>query len=965
MSLHVGASLLAAISYAGLLMLVLRHGLRENRPSQVFSFYLFDMVLIQIGLLMISLADSAPSAFFWYIFLIPVGAGQSIIYFFFTGTLLGLRQSRRLVQLSTMIWLLTVVFSLALSRRAIYIDIYRDEATGLFVPEFGPLLPILAVPIMLFWGLAAFNLIRGYREVQSLHQRARVQYLLMGVFVVWMGMTANAFPALRPYPVDVVANVIAAFLITYVILRYQLLDINVVVRKGLLYSVPTIILGAGYFLIIYFTTRLFHGLAGPQIFLLSLVVAIVAAIVAQPLRDRVQRGIDRAFFRERYDGSVMVQRLSHTATSLLDLERLTAMILDDVTETMRIQWAALLLKQQGNGDLSLTAQRGLNVGSDLRLEEGHPIVHWLSSHEGILTTGELDTALHGQAPESQKLAELRKSGAELLVPLRARSELIGVLAIGPKLSQQGYTQDDELILTTLANQTAVAIQNARLLELTREQVRQVQQIIDTVPEGVLLLDAERRVVLANPVAQGHLVALTSASAGGVPTHLGDRALAELLTSPPEGLWHEVSADGQQFEVIARPLEIGPTPEGWVMVVRNVTQEREIEQRIRQQERLAAVGQLAAGIAHDFNNIMATIVLYAQMLSRVPSLSNRDRERLAMIDRQAKHATNLIQQILDFSRRAVLERHPLDLASLLQEQVRLLERTLPENIKIELGYRPGEYPVNADPTRVQQAMMNLALNARDAMPDGGELHFELEWVRIEDRQDTPLPDMEAGEWVQVTVSDTGAGIPPDALPHVFDPFFTTKAPGKGTGLGLAQVYGIVTQHKGHIDVESQEGQGTTFTIYLPTLPVRPAEAPALEMVDLIEGQGETVLVVEDNAFTRRALVESLELLNYQVREAGSGQEALEILERSDNEAEQVMLVLSDVVMPRMGGIALLKSMRERGLKVHVVLLTGHPLEKELEHLRADGTISLLVDWLLKPVTLERLAEVVARGIKRAI
>jgi CheY-like chemotaxis protein len=229
-------------------------------------------------------------------------------------------------------------------------------------------------------------------------------------------------------------------------------------------------------------------------------------------------------------------------------------------------------------------------------------------------------------------------------------------------------------------------------------------------------------------------------------------------------------------------------------------------------------------------------------------------------------------------------------------------------------------------------------------------------------------MEAGDWVRMTVSDTGAGIPPDVLPHVFDPFFTTKAPGKGTGLGLAQVYGIVTQHEGRIDVESQEGQGTTFTIYLPALPVRPTEAPALEMVDLIEGQGETILVVEDNAFTRRALVESLELLNYRVVEAESGQEALEILERFDSEAdrdaEQVALVLSDVVMPRMGGIALLQSMRERGLGVRVVLLTGHPLEKELENLRTDGSASLLADWLLKPVTLEQLAEVVARGIKQA-
>ncbi len=552
-----------------------------------------------------------------------------------------------------------------------------------------------------------------------------------------------------------------------------------------------------------------------------------------------------------------------------------------------------------------------------------------------------------------------------------------------------------------------------LMEQIQEQAQQVRQIISTVPEGVLLMDtdtpgaadvdrgrsplqrrhsdgapsppqrrhsdgapsgrrsgstpaASGRVLLANPAAEDYLGILSGAAVGDTLTHLGDRPLAELLTSPPQGLWHEVAAQNCRFEVIARSIETGPRPGTWVLVLRDVTRERVIEQRSRQQERLATVGQLAAGIAHDFNNIMATIVLYAQMSARDKQLPARHRERMATINQQAKHATRLIQQILDFSRRSVLEQQPLDLSPLLKEQVKLLERTLPENIRIRLAYGTDEYTINADPTSIQQVMMNLALNARDAMPQGGDLRIGLNRIHVEGPKSAPLPELAAncpnstGEWVQLTVSDTGTGIPPDVRPHIFDPFFTTKAPGAGTGLGLAQVYGIVAQHEGHIHVESQvaahsdEDGGTTFTIYMPALPVHPTEPLPHELPPLPSGQGETILVVEDNASTRRALVDSLELLNYRVVEATNGQEALAIIEQGGDE---IALVLSDVVMPIMGGIALLHALRERGAEVGVVMLTGHPMEKEMDSLRACG----MIDWAPKPPSLERLAEVVADGL----
>jgi two-component system cell cycle sensor histidine kinase/response regulator CckA len=371
------------------------------------------------------------------------------------------------------------------------------------------------------------------------------------------------------------------------------------------------------------------------------------------------------------------------------------------------------------------------------------------------------------------------------------------------------------------------LERERLLAQIREQAQRTRHILDTVPEGVLLLDADEQIMLVNPVAERELVALSDARTGDTLTRLGDRPLAELLTSPPRGLWHEVAADDRSFQVIARPLENGPIPTGWVLVIRDVTQQRQIEQRVQQQERLAAVGQLAAGIAHDFNNIMAAIVLYAQMTTRMEGLPTVVWERMETIDQQARYATKLIQQILDFSRQAVLERRPLDLIPLLKEHVKLLKRTLPESIEVRLDYEPDEYAtpftVNADPTRMQQMVTNLALNARDAMPLGGQLCIGLERITVRLKESPLLPEMEPGDWVRLTMSDSGTGIPPDVLPHIFEPFFTTRAP-LGSGLGLAQVHGIVGQHGGRIDVDTQVGRGTTFTIYLPLYSSKPSSVP---------------------------------------------------------------------------------------------------------------------------------------------
>jgi two-component system cell cycle sensor histidine kinase/response regulator CckA len=386
----------------------------------------------------------------------------------------------------------------------------------------------------------------------------------------------------------------------------------------------------------------------------------------------------------------------------------------------------------------------------------------------------------------------------------------------------------------------------------------------------------------------------------------------------------------------------------------LAQLEKMQQQVVQQERLAAVGQLAAGIAHEFNNIMASIILGSDVMLSASVLQPQDRERLVTIRRQGRRAANLTQQILDFGRRAVLRRQDLDLLPFMERLKSLLQNTLSESINIHLSCEAEEGTlVDVDPARLQQAIMNLALNAQEAMPKGGDLDLTVTRLCLEPGEPPPKPGLQPGEWVRLTVTDTGSGIPPDVLPHIFEPFFTTKAP-FGSGLGLSQTYGIVKQHEGHIDVRSKVNEGTTFVIYLPALPVSRPHALALETTRIPRGNGETILVVEDGPYIRKAIADSLDMLNYRALAAGSGREALALLEQHGDE---IALVLSELVMPLTEDITLCQALKERYPVIGILILTNYPPEAGGEDLVSAN----VVGWVQKPVSLERLAQTVARAL----
>lgn len=512
----------------------------------------------------------------------------------------------------------------------------------------------------------------------------------------------------------------------------------------------------------------------------------------------------------------------------------------------------------------------------------------------------------------------------------------------------------------------------RLVDLRRAEaaLRESQQLLEktfiSLRDAVFIVDDEGSILGCNPAALEIFGCDRHEMLGRsiVSLHADEAARAEFQERLPAAMEEKGflflpesrmrRKSGEEFfadlTVTPREDEQGERV-GWVSVVRDVTERKRLERQVRQQEQLAAIGQLAGGIAHDFNNLLTSIILYAQVLLGKPHLPPDMAPSLETILDESRRAAQLVRQVLDYSRRSMMEIVTVDLASLVDEAVAILQRTLPESIHLRLDIGRDRYVVRVDPTRIHQVVMNLATNARDAMPGGGELTIGLSCVQVRSGEKPPVEDMEAGEWICLTVSDTGAGMTDEVRAHLFEPFFTTKPVGEGTGLGLAQVHGIVKQHGGHIGVETEVVQGTTFRVYLPVYEGEVEEV--VEEAVAPVGKGETLLLVEDEEKVQQAGREILESLGYRVLAAANGAEALEVYRAEGG----VDLVVTDLVMPEMGGKELMQELRRENPRQKGLAITGYPLTEGVEELKREG----IVDIVQKPFDVDTLAQVVRRAL----
>ncbi|MGA9351587.1 MAG: GAF domain-containing protein [Anaerolineae bacterium] len=469
-------SLVGLICYLALVVIAFRRGAKP-RVNQLFVIYLMAMAFWQIAALMVSISPDANTALFWYRLMAAGASVHLIVYFFFVRAFLGIKGQQGLVYIGYVACAITLMLSMS-GGSYIIESVYWDESTGLYVPTFGISVFALALCGYFFLGQGIFNLFRRYKRAESDLERDRFKYLLLGIGMVILGTFANFIPPLKPYPVDITANIINAIFIAYAIFRYRLLDITIVIRKGLLYSIPTAIIGILYFIIIFLAVQVFHTFVGYQIFILALLVAAITAVVAQPLRDRAQLWIDRLFFREKYDAYLMLQKLSREVTSVIHLEELLNMIFEELMARMHIARIGVFLKEEV-GDFRLVVQRGLDEDlAHLSLRKNHPVVNWLVREEDVLTRYEIGVHPHFKALWGRESEDLERMGSELFIPLKAKGELVGILAVGPKLSEEAYSQDDQLALATLADQAAIAIENARLYSVERRRAKESSILLD-------------------------------------------------------------------------------------------------------------------------------------------------------------------------------------------------------------------------------------------------------------------------------------------------------------------------------------------------------------------------------------------------------------------------------------------------------------------------------------------------------
>ena len=516
-------------------------------------------------------------------------------------------------------------------------------------------------------------------------------------------------------------------------------------------------------------------------------------------------------------------------------------------------------------------------------------------------------------------------------------------------------------------------------QLSQNRQLELEHIYSSTPVGLAFLDENLRYLRVNQ---------TLAEFNGVPApdHIGKHISAVLPPSVVDALMPllqrvlttrtpvtDVELEGavgpdisarRNVKLSFYPVQIGER-RGVHAVIEDVTAEKRTQQELKSLEqqlqhavKMEAIGRLAGGVAHDFNNLLMVISSYTELLLQQLENDPDVARKLNAIAGATQRAAKLTRQLLAFSRKQTLQAQIVEIDPLVASSEQLLRRVLREDIDLILELDSGKAKVKIDPAQFEQVVMNLALNSRDAMPQKGQLVIHTGRCRYEEDSQRQLFSLPAGEYVEISITDSGTGISPEVQSRIFDPFFTTKDPGQGTGLGLAMVYGVVKQSCGFVEVSSEVGQGTTFRIWLPALAEPSEQAAKQSRVSSMVGA--TILLVEDEAILRQAISESLSALGYRVLEASDGKHALEIVQ---NEAGAIDLLLSDAVMPRMAGTELIQQVQERYPAMKAILMSGythaHPVG--IPHGASDPDVV----FLQKPFAHAELAKIVRKLLSSSL
>jgi len=530
-----------------------------------------------------------------------------------------------------------------------------------------------------------------------------------------------------------------------------------------------------------------------------------------------------------------------------------------------------------------------------------------------------------------------------------------------KAGATDYILKDRLV--RLGPAVLEALERAQEREALRRHERLLYQIIDANPSLIFVKNWDGRFVLVNQATAetygttvegllGKTDADFNANADEVAHSLRDDR--EVMSSgqpkfiAEEPVTNPHTSETRWFQTIKIPLHMpGDETPTLLGIATEITDRKQLEEQLLQSQKMEAVGQLAGGIAHDFNNILTAIVGYTDLLTAELGANSRQLEDLEEIRKAARRAAALTRQLLSFSRKQVLEPRIVDVNGVVMNLDKMLRSLISENIALKIQLADDLDAARVDPNQLEQVIMNLAINARDAMPDGGTLTIETANATLDENYAATHVSVIPGDYVMLAVTDTGCGMSEATQTRIFEPFFTTKPAGRGTGLGLSTVYGIVKQSAGNIWLYSEPDKGTTFKIYLPALDALPEEIGKTAPIEAARQGSGTVLLVEDDEQLRRLTHRALATQGYVVLEADRGRLALDIARRHNGPID---LLLTDLVMPDINGRKLADALRAARPGLRVLFMSGYPDSAIVNH----GMLEAGVAYLAKPFTTDAVA-----------
>ncbi len=565
----------------------------------------------------------------------------------------------------------------------------------------------------------------------------------------------------------------------------------------------------------------------------------------------------------------------------------------------------LLLVEDNPGDADLARERLTSV-PDYAFEITQ-VTHLRDAIKALETSSVDAVILDLNLPDSQgleTLKRLRKIHKEMAIIVLSGANDEALRRDVLREGAQEFMSKNESASHLVARSFLYALERHRF----QEQHKQIERLVSANPDAVIVVDDENIVRFANSAALA----------------LFGKREADFVDAPLPYRIHEGAVSEIAFERAGgkRTAEMRAAPFEWnrkqalLASIRDTTEQKQLAEQFLQSQKMEAIGLLAGGVAHDFNNLLTVIINCATFLSDAMPEDDPRRRDVTQILGASDRAEGLVSQLLALTRKKSTQPRIVNLKETIQSLHGLLQRTLPANIEISVALQKDGWPVLADRGQIEQVLMNLSVNAKDAMTGGGQLGIALENITIEPATETRA----AGDYVLLRISDTGCGIAPDILPRVFDPFFTTKGPGKGTGLGLATCYAIVRQAGGDITIESKQGAGTTISILLPRAHGVAVEESdnTLDKPEQLQGS-ETILVVEDEPAVLAMITELLRKNGYTVHAAANGEDALRLVEQQNGKID---LVLSDIVMPRMSGRELAKSFEVSRPDLKLLLMSAY-------------------------------------------